>query len=77
MSAGPVIDVAATGKRIQSQREAAGISIRELQNALGFTSQQAIYKWQWGECLPSIDNLVIIASLLGCKVDDLLVLRED
>lgn len=71
----PVIDLKATGMNITSLRKAAGISVRELQEILGFTNPQAIYKWQHGECLPTIDNLVILASVLGVTVDEILVVE--
>ena len=44
---------------------------------LGFTNPQAIYKWQNGDCMPTIDNLVILAAVLGVTVDEILVTDED
>jgi len=73
----PVIDLAATGQNIKSLRVAAGISVRDLQTILGFTNPQAIYKWQNGDSLPSIDNLVILAAVLGVTVDEILVVEGD
>ncbi|MBQ6583256.1 MAG: helix-turn-helix transcriptional regulator [Mogibacterium sp.] len=73
----PVIDLIATGQNIKSLRQAAGISVRDLQAVLGFSNPQAIYKWQNGDSLPSIDNLVILAAVLGVTVDDILVTDAD
>ena len=73
----PVIDLIATGQNIKNLRVAAGISVRDLQNILGFTNPQAIYKWQNGDSLPSIDNLVILAAVLGVTVDEILVVEGD
>ena len=73
----PVIDLRATGQNIKNLRMAAGISVRDLQNILGFTNPQAIYKWQNGDCMPSIDNLVILAAVLGVTVDEILVTDDD
>ena len=73
----PVIDLIATGQNIKNLRVAAGISVRDLQNILGFTNPQAIYKWQNGDSLPSIDNLVILAAVLGVTVDEILVIEGD
>ena len=73
----PVIDLAATGQNIKNLRVAAGISVRDLQAILGFTNPQAIYKWQNGDCMPSIDNLVILAAVLGVTVDQILVVEGD
>ena len=73
----PVIDLIKTGKNIKRIREASGISVRDIQNILGFTNPQAVYKWQNGECLPTIDNLVILAAVLGVTVDEILVTDGD
>ncbi len=35
-------------------------------------SQQAITKWESGECLPRADKLPRLAEILGCTVDELL-----
>ncbi|MBR3123873.1 MAG: helix-turn-helix transcriptional regulator [Mogibacterium sp.] len=73
----PVIDLRATGQNIKRMREAAGISVRELQAILGFTNPQAIYKWQNGDSMPSIDNLVILAAVLGVTIDEILVTDDN
>ena len=39
--------------------------------------QKTIYKWQNGCCLPSIDNLVVLAAVLGTTVDAILVCEEE
>lgn len=72
----PTIDMAATGKNIKNKRMAAGISIRSLQDTFGFATPQAIYKWQNGASMPTIDNLVILAAVFDCKIDDLLILNK-
>ena len=48
--------------------------MRDLQEIFGFTTPQAIYKWQHGTAMPTIDNLVILAIVLGVSMDDILVL---
>lgn len=73
----PVIDLKATGKNIKRIREASGITVRQIQNVLGFSNPQAIYKWQKGECLPTIDNLVILAAVFGVSIDEILVTDEE
>ena len=69
----PTIDMVATGKNIEMMRKAAGISVRDLQDVFGFGTPQAIYKWQHGTAMPTIDNLVVLAAVLGVKIDDSLV----
>ena len=44
----PTINLALTGARITAMREAAGLSVKDLQKIFGFNSPQAIYKWQRG-----------------------------
>ena len=73
----PVIDLRATGQNIKTLRKAAGLSVRDLQEILGFTNPQAIYKWQNGDSSPSIDNLVILAAVLGVTIDEILVTDGD
>ena len=69
----PAIDMAKTGQNITILRKKANLSVKDLQDAFGFGTPQAIYKWQQGVALPTIDNLVVLAALLGVKIDDILV----
>ena len=71
----PVIDMQETGRNIKRIRESAGMSVRELQGVFGFANPQAIYKWQNGDCIPSIDNLVILGAVFGEPVDNIIVTR--
>ena len=73
----PVIDVTATGRNIVRLRKRAGLSVRELQGIFGFTSPQAIYKWQRGDCLPSLDNIVVLAAVFGVTVDEIIVFQNN
>ena len=69
----PTIDMVATGKNIIRLREQAGLTVRDLQDVFGFATPQAIYKWQQGTAMPSIDNLVVLADVLGVTMDDIVV----
>ena len=69
----PVIDLPRTGRCIEQQRRQAGLTVRDLQAYFGFEYPQAIYKWQHGECLPTVDNLLALARLLQVPMEDLLV----
>lgn len=71
----PMIDLIATGQNIVSLRKRAGLSVKDLQREFGFATPQAIYKWQQGLALPTIDNLVILAMLLGVTMDDIIVVQ--
>lgn len=72
----PMIDMVRTGQNINRLRKTAGISVKDLQDIFGFGTPQAIYKWQHGTALPTIDNLVVLAAVLGVKVDDVLVMTD-
>ena len=69
----PVIDMAATGSVIKALREQNGYSVQDVQEYFGFDQPQAIYKWQRGETLPSVDNLYALSTLLGAPIKDILV----
>ena len=71
----PVIDLSATGQNIVRLRIAAGLSVKDLQDIFGFANPQAIYKWQNGLRLPTLDNLVILAAALGVGLDVIVVYR--
>ena len=69
----PAIDMAKTGQNILILRKCAGLSVRDLQEVFGFATPQAIYKWQKGLAMPTIDNLVVLAALLDVTIDDIIV----
>ncbi len=72
----PTIDMVRTGENINRLRKQAGVSVRDLQDVFGFSTPQAIYKWQRGTALPTIDNLVVLASVLGVRIDDILIMTQ-
>ena len=67
-----VVDMKLTGQNIASLRALRGISVRELQEMLGIATPQAIYKWQRGETLPSIENLAALSCVLSVPIDEIL-----
>ena len=77
MYAMPTIDMVATGKNIERLRKNAGLSVRDLQDVFGFGTPQAIYKWQHGTAMPTIDNLVVLADVLQVRIDDILVVERN
>ncbi len=72
-SAFPVIDLAATGDNIRRLRVSRGLSVRQLQSYFGFEEPRAIYKWQKGESLPTVDNLYALGKLLDVPMEQILV----
>ena len=72
----PVIDMVRTEQNIGRLRKQAGLSVRDLQDIFGFATPQAIYKWQQGAALPTLDNLVVLAAVLQVRMDDILVITD-
>lgn len=72
----PTIDMIRTGQNIHRLRKQAGLTVRNLQDVFGFATPQAIYKWQQGVALPTIDNLVVLAFVLQVGLDDILAIDE-
>ena len=72
----PIIDMVKTGQNIMNLRVAAGLSVKDLQDIFGFATPQAIYKWQHGTTLPTIDNLVVLAAVVHVHMDEILVLDD-
>lgn len=70
------VDLEGTGMRITLMRKAHRLSVRDLADMLGFNSVQSIYKWQRGECLPTIDNLIVLSRIFETAIDDILVVAD-
>ncbi|MEE1305573.1 MAG: helix-turn-helix transcriptional regulator [Agathobacter sp.] len=73
----PTIDMVATGRNIMRLREAAGMTVRDIQDIFGFATPQAVYKWQHGTAMPTIDNLVVLAAVFDVTVDQILVVDTE
>ena len=69
----PFVNTVATGRNIDMLRTRAGMSVRDMQMVFGFATPQAIYKWIHGTAMPTIDNLVILAAMLGVTMDEIVV----
>ena len=70
----PVIDPAATGRNIMRLRLEQGLTVRDVQVFFGFEEPQAIYKWQHGTAMPTIDNLVVLAAVMDVPMDEIIVI---
>ena len=73
----PAIDLVATGKNIAKMRQNAGLTVKDLQVLFGFATPQAIYKWQHGTTMPTIDNLVALAMIFDVPMDEIIVVDND
>ena len=69
----PIIDTVATGRRIKELRTQNHIKVDEIAEFIGLESTQAVFKWQRGDCLPTVDNLFALSRLFGTTVDNILI----
>ena len=70
-----MLDLDATGAKIKTLMKQRGISPRQMQLILNFPYVQTIYNWFAGKNMPTIDNLVVLAQVLGVSMDDIIVTR--
>ena len=70
------INMKATGRRIRDCRTARNLTVEQL-STLFCISPQAVCKWQRGDALPTIDNLMVLCDLFQVKVEDLIVRDDD
>jgi Helix-turn-helix. len=73
----PVIDTKATGANIKRLREYAGLSVKELQTLFDFESPQAVYKWQCGRTLPTVDEFVVLAKMFQTPIEKIIVVHVE
>ena len=69
----PVIDMVETGRNIMRLRRERGMSVRDVQAWFGFAEPQAIYRWQSGKTLPSVDNLYALSALLQVPMNEIII----
>ena len=69
----PTINMVKTGHNIAYLRQKKGMTVKDLQAVFGFATPQAIYKWQNGTTLPTIDNLIVLAAIFQVHIEEILV----
>lgn len=72
----PVIDLQATGDQIKRLRKLSGFSVHEVQQVFGFEYPQAVYAWEQGKSIPTIDNLVVLSQLFKVEVGEIIVVKN-
>lgn len=72
MTTVPMINMAATGARITALRKKNKVTVKDIEETLGVT-KTAVCKWQRGETLPTIDNLVGLAAMLNVTLNEIVV----
>lgn len=69
----PQIDKKKTGIHLRMLCQQNNITVKDLQDNLFITSNQAIYDWFNGKTLPSIDNLLALSDYLNIDINQLLI----
>lgn len=57
-------------KQIKELREVIGCSQEQLASQIG-TDRSTVAKWETGAAMPSAAKLPLLASVLGCTIDEL------
>ncbi len=57
------INQEATGARIREIRKKRGLRVTDISTYMGFESPQAVYKWQRGDSLPDLGNMIRLMEL--------------
>ena len=69
----PYINLEKTGKQIQHYMDELGYDVIDIQNYLGLSCKQSVYKWLKGKSLPTLEHLCALSHLFHCTLDDLIV----
>lgn len=73
----PILDLQATGRQIKRIRMEKQISVIDICEYMGFENPQAVYKWQRGESLPTVDNLFALSRLFETPIDNILCEKKE
>ena len=69
------VDLVATGENIKRLRVKNGITIAQIQERLVLSSPRIIYRWQRGERLPSVENLILLSKMFNTIVNDIVIFK--
>ena len=73
----PTLNLKETGNRIKALRVRGGYSVEDVACYMGFTGPQAVYKWEWGKSLPTVDNLYALSKLFVVTIENILVGNDE
>ena len=66
------VDVGRTGAKIKALRSERNLTRQEVADYLN-VSQQAVYLWECGDSMPSVDNISRLGLLFGVTISDIVV----
>ena len=72
----PSINIQATGRRIRELRKQNNLRVEDVIEYLGLVSEQAVYKWQRGECMPTLDNMYALSILFNTTIEEIIIPME-
>lgn len=70
------IDMEETGKLLKNLAQRSGYSVKDIQQYLGLSCPQSVYRWYKGVILPSVDNLLRLSELYQVHMEALLVKKD-
>lgn len=68
----PTIDKIRTGRQIRHLMNNLGLTVIDVQNYMGFSTQQAVYHWLNGRSLPTLDNIYALSELFKVSIDQII-----
>lgn len=71
-----MLDCVAVGKKIQEYRLKNHYHQNQLAELL-YVSRQAVSRWELGQAVPTIDNLIELTRLFGVSFEELLCLNDE
>lgn len=71
-----VINLEKTATKLKARRQELGYSVSYVSRVMRLATGYAVYKWEYGINLPTIDNLINLAVLYQCQPMDLIVTDE-
>ena len=76
-----VINCQATCANLKKLIEEKGLTPNDIRDILNLNSVQSVYKWYAtakgkGSCVPTVDNVIIIAHAIGASLDEIYVTNE-
>lgn len=69
----PMINLRRTGYNIKMLREKQGMSVKTLSGFLEFESIQAVYNWEAGKTIPSLENLKLLSEIFEKSIEEILI----
>lgn len=76
MNRRPEYDMRKTGENLKRLRRRCGYTADEVREYVGIGTVQAVYKWERGDCFPTLDNFFALAELYRVDPMDILVRRQ-